>query len=74
MHGSPSEVRVTKALTIKPETLYTVEVSLFMRSLLQLLDTEAGGRLDILGCNVAQGDAGAQFISEPSFQELMFEK
>ena len=64
MHGSPSEVRVTKALTIKPETLYTVEVSLFMRSLLQLLDTEAGGRLDILGCNVAQGEAGAQFISE----------
>ena len=65
VHGSPGEVRVTRALTIKPETLYTVEVALFMRSMLQLLDAaEAGGRLDILGCNVAQGDAGAQFISE----------
>ena len=71
MHGSPGVVHVTKTLMIRSDSLYTVEVSLFMRSVLELLDeakdssSRSAGRLDILvGCNVAQGEAGAQLISD----------
>ena len=69
-HGSPGEIRVTKTLSITSASLFTQEVSLFMRSLVALLEPAAAepsaraGRLDLLGCNVAFGEEGARLIDE----------
>ena len=64
-HGGPGEIFLTESVTISHSTLFSVDVAVFMKKVCALMKSKAeGGRLDILGCNVAEGAEGEQLVKE----------
>jgi len=61
-HGSPGEIFLTSSVTISHSTVFAVDVAVFMKNMSALMAD--GGRLDVLGCNVAAGDEGEQLVDD----------
>jgi hypothetical protein len=62
LHGSKGEIKLTQTIAVTLETAENREISQFMRGLRKMLIH--GGRIDILGCDVAASPEGKQLIAK----------